>query len=686
MRTDHLRRILRIAPILLLSASWALTPAPASAQTPISLTLVSQTPVNSPVPKLGGPVLRAAVAVANTGTESLEHPSIRLALGDSIDSLVQYESILTEPPSSQPFVTTRRVTANLAPGSVHTIKVHADLTAVASVSQLDTKVYPAEIVLLDGTRPVASLNTAVVYVVRTPDKPMLFSWWTELTWGPILDAGGRLTDSGIEAALSPGGALRAPVDALRALNSAHPRQPIELVVEPMLLDQVARLTNGYQLSDGTQVAAGTGGAAAATGFLAALASLAGQSRVEVVAQPYASPSMPAMLSSDLESELGAQAALGGATVTDRLGADPVAEVARPAAGDLDNDAVDWLDGHGTTTILGDSDQVDRPSLSDGFSPPPTATLPTSAGRSVSIVLPDPSAEALLGRSDLLEDHVRAAQAVLGELAMIWKEAPVPEEPNVRGLALALPTSLPPGVWGPLTDRLGGAPFLRTVRPQVLVDDVNPPGEPATLRAPSTSSFDPTYADTIRSLREDVGAYASMLPPESAAPAQLRTDLFTAEWNGYVGPDWVSGQPWLDAVSSTTSAAFAGAQPQVNQVFTLTSREGTIPLRMGDPGSIPLSVDVQLQSSFFEFPDGDLQRVVLERPNQIVTFRVQAKASGQNAIQVLVRAPSGKVISDQRLVVRTTALNGIALRVTLGAAVLLVLLYARRWFRRRRISS
>jgi hypothetical protein len=36
-------------------------------------------------------------------------------------------------------------------------------------------------------------------------------------------------------------------------------------------------------------------------------------------------------------------------------------------------------------------------------------------------------------------------------------------------------------------------------------------------------------------------------------------------------------------------------------------------------------------------------------------------------------------------VRTTALNGIALRVTLAAAVLLVILYARRWFRRRKTS-
>jgi hypothetical protein len=88
-------RIARIALILILTAPWMLIPAPASAQPTVSITLVSQTPVNSPIATLGGPRLRVAVAVANTGTETLDHISIRLALGSSIESLLHYESSLT---------------------------------------------------------------------------------------------------------------------------------------------------------------------------------------------------------------------------------------------------------------------------------------------------------------------------------------------------------------------------------------------------------------------------------------------------------------------------------------------------------------------------------------------------------------------------------------------------------------
>jgi hypothetical protein len=104
--------------------------------------------------------------------------------------------------------------------------------------------------------------------------------------------------------------------------------------------------------------------------------------------------------------------------------------------------------------------------------------------------------------------------------------------------------------------------------------------------------------------------------------------------------------------------------------------------MGDPGPTPLSVTIKLRSSQFEFPDGDQRDLTLERPNQVATFTVVAKASGQNPILVEVRAPSGRVISEQTMVVRSTALNRVALVITGAAAVMLLALWARRFLRRR----
>jgi hypothetical protein len=179
----------------------------------------------------------------------------------------------------------------------------------------------------------------------------------------------------------------------------------------------------------------------------------------------------------------------------------------------------------------------------------------------------------------------------------------------------------------------------------------------------------------------------MLTVPSPVPDDLTRDIYYSQSAQYV-TDWEAGTSWVNAVAATTQQAFDSVKPQVGQGFTFTSGEGTIPILMGDPGALPLRVTIQLQSSQFDFPDGNQQEVVLERPDQVVTFRVIAKAAGQNPILVAVIAPNGDEIGDpQAIVVRSTAVNHIALLVTLAAAGVLALLYSRRWwFRRTKVSS
>jgi hypothetical protein len=178
----------------------------------------------------------------------------------------------------------------------------------------------------------------------------------------------------------------------------------------------------------------------------------------------------------------------------------------------------------------------------------------------------------------------------------------------------------------------------------------------------------------------VNAYRSMLTEPSPVPDRLQSDLYRAE-SVAVGNE-PAGQGWLDQVGAVTSDAFARTTPGVSQVFTFTSAEGSIPLRMSDPGPVPLQVHIELQSSHFDFPNGNSRDVTLQRPDQIVTFDAVAKSTGLNPIVVRVRSPSGKVISEQQLNVRSTALNSWALLITVAAALVLLVLWVRRWFRRR----
>jgi hypothetical protein len=353
---------------------------------------------------------------------------------------------------------------------------------------------------------------------------------------------------------------------------------------------------------------------------------------------------------------------------------------RPVEGRLDERSLDRLAAQGRSVVLGDADTVTRPIEVNGFAPPPTATVTGADGEPVTLVLPDPGTDAMLGAPDLLADPVRGAQAIFGELALVWKEAPNPEPPVVRGLAMSIPDDLPPPVYAPLMDRVAAAPFLDRVPAPVLVDEVVPSGTTATLAAPDTETFTEAYVARIRELRRDIDAYASMLVEDSTEPDRLRLALLQAEAAEFLGAEAL-GTPWLDEVARVTSGAFVSATPEVQQTFTFTSSEGTLPIRMGDPGDTPLALTVRLESSQFEFPDGNEQQVTLVEPNQLVEFLVRARASGRNPIRLQVLTPTGRRISAQTVVVRTTALNSVALLITAAAALVLLVLFARRWTRR-----
>ena len=82
--------------------------------------------------------------------------------------------------------------------------------------------------------------------------------------------------------------------------------------------------------------------------------------------------------------------------------------------------------------------------------------------------------------------------------------------------------------------------------------------------------------------------------------------------------------------------------------------------MGDPGDRVLDVRVELASGRVEFLDGNERTVRLEEPDQVITFQVEVKAAGRSRIEVFVLSPDGVELSRAVLLVRSTAVNPIAL--------------------------
>ena len=679
MRTHRASRATLAFSVLAAVCLWTAPAARAQSPAAVTLRLVSQTPYTT----LQRPVLRFVIDATNNSNTTLQDLSVGLEIGEPIRSRTQYQESLAGVLGPSPlFALPFPRSGTLAPGATRRFGVTLDVTT-AHISLVDSLVYPAQIDLRTGLVQVATLTTAIVHIVRVPEEPLQFAWWVEISAPPPMNPAGELADPAFEASIAPEGSLGGEVAALRQLVAdPHRNGAIDVVIQPSVIDALVAMSDGYDRTDGTSVAAGEGGANDAQVMLTSLRSVVRATNVQVSTTPFAGPVIPSLLSSGLTSDLAVQQTEADAVINAALGVHAVTTVARPPQGALDDASLEALVGGGATTILANADSVARPAVANDYAPPPTATIGTAADDHATLVLPDPDTEALLADPALATDPVRTAQIMFGELATIWRESPVPIPPTVRGVAIGLPAGLPAAFWGHALLRFAEAPFLRPVHPQNLVQEVYPPGPPAALASPSLAAFSHQYVDKINNERRDIEAFRSMLVTSSPEPDRLQRDLLYAESGVYVGNE-LAGRAWIDEVHTVVNGFFAQATPQESQQFTFTSGEGTIPLRMGNPGSTPMKLVVQLRSAWFTFPDGATRTITVDRPNQIVSFRVQATAGGQaHPILMLVSSPSGRLLYSAPLAVRTTSISGIALLITVLAAVGLVVLWVRRILRRR----
>jgi hypothetical protein len=667
---------------LLLATLWIAGPAHAQVSTEPSaeMRLVRQTPWTTPEK----PVLHLTVRVTNDGETTITDPVIGWAIGPRVTSRVQYETSLREGPSYPASADSESLPTDLGIGESELVRLSIDVGEIGSIDPEDSAVYPLHVALRSDETDleIASLTTAAIHIVQEPQRPVLFSWWTEIAAPIMFGPKGTLVDEGFEEQLGAGLGIVAQVASLEELvREADGAAAFDVVVSPVALDQLRQIADGYEREDGERVREGAPVPTAAAATLERLRAIAADPRVRLHAMPFAAPRLPAMLTSGLRTHVDAQWRLGDDTFERLLGEPPDAAVARPPGLEFDQASVDALFARGVTTILGADDSVARPPQEFDFAPPPAASIATSAGDTMRLLLPDPGAQSLLDDPSFREDPALLSQIVLGELATIWKEQPVPPPDEVRGLALDLDPDLPSGIWRNLPGRLTNAPFLEAVNAEDLAAGVRPEPATATLQDTSTLGFSTAYADELAATASRVATFAAILDEPVPEADRLRRALMYAESSQFIGNEG-SGQAWIDAVNGVIDRTFARIAPDTSRRYTFTSRSGKIPLQMGDPGDRVMNVTVELASGRVEFLDGRSRTVKLDRANQVITFDAEVKATGPSRIDVFVIAPNGSVVSRAVLVVNSTAINPIALIITAGAGLVLVGLWSRRLFRRR----
>ena len=277
---------------------------------------------------------------------------------------------------------------------------------------------------------------------------------------------------------------------------------------------------------------------------------------------------------------------------------------------------------------------------------------------------------LMKRLTATGDPVLAAHYMATELIALQAEEP--DQPG-RGVVILPPAGLAvdPVFLGTLEDLIGQIPELRPVDLTGLFSltttAVAEGTSPRTIAPPGGSVADRSaVAFSIAERRLEVAQVASMLPAADMMARDLRQvldlslaeDLTEASRNAYLG-----------TVDDRLGAVTQSIVPMDRRQFTITSRRTTIPITVRTTWAQPLRVKVRLSSPKLAFPKGD-QIITVTQDSPPFRVPVEAKTNGTFQVTAALLTPEGDAPlgPPMAITVRSTALSGLGILVTIAAAL------------------
>lgn len=508
-------------------------------------------------------------------------------------------------------------------------------------------VYPVLVRLLSPAGdPVAELLTHLTYLkAETPG-------YTPLQTAVLVDivAPTALQPDG-ERSLA-GGTLERVQERLEVLRRTPPDVPLTLAPRPETVEALA-------LGDDSETAA-----------VDDLRELARER--PVLARTFVDVDLAALARSGLLPEANHQAHGGASVVRTRLSTEPIGGI--------------WLSGPTLgpesarlAVDLGLDRAVVPPSATDdgegGPAPVPSTPVQLGEGGPLTVVSDPALAEHLTSGAGVVGAH-----RFLAELTIMWLEAPsIP-----RAVVVHLPpdADIEPSVVARAFTALADGQAVSVV-PVDQVFAVPPAEEGPTTVAPAPRDVDVDLggiAPELRRARERVAGVGAMLDdPGSTSSAEQALLVAT-------GAD----TPAADRAAHVERAgaelgAVAGAVSLPDEFeITLTSRSSMIPVTLTNGTDHDLDVRVELDSDQLEFPDGDVLTPVLAQGTTRLEVPVRTRTSGAFTLRVRVTSTDESIILDTATFdVRSTAISGVGLVLSIGAGLFLAVWWARHWRNARR---
>lgn len=538
------------------------------------------------------------------------------------------------------------------------LSISLDPTVTGGIAVSASGAYPVEVraLTVDG----AEIATLVTHLLVEPDArdespPLAVAVVAGIDAPPATGSDGTTTRLDLD--------LDGAAELLATL-AAHDDVPATLAVRPETLDELA----------------GSGRPEHVALLDALPAAASGRS---VLALPYVDVSPDALAQAGLASELGEQLEHGRDLLADVLRVEP-SGATWLATEDLSPVGLSALADAGFRHVVVGPDQVE----------------PLRAG-----VLSLSLAQTFLIESDLdppidavsLDEHVTERvgtsttpglelSRLLAELAVLWFEQPGIE----RGVALPIDPSVRAEVLDGLLTALDGGEIFEAVTLDDLFAAASPLRQAGgglvdrALNPGRTPAIDRTVARDLRAARALLGSFESLLGPDSprAEPPAAQLLLATA-----AELDDDDQRAHLVAARASVDEVVGAVSAPNRDTITLTARDGTIPLTVRNDAGVPVHVIVRLRSAKLEFPSGSSIPVVLTDPTTRLDIDVRARASGSFPLEVEVVSPDGAVLlATIDFSVQSTVVSGVGVFLSAGAAVFLLVWWARHWRRTRRSAK
>ena len=689
------------AAFLLGGLALALTPASAGAAQPLTESSVTVQVVDMTPTTATGTVkpasLTMTVALTNTTGQALRDVHLSAQRDAPISRQSQLDQLMAHPSAGDPNGIQPMHAVDLGDLAAHaSARAIYRATTSTAVSAADiclclNGIYPIDFLVTatgtDGVSTQVGFGQTYLPYFQSQPEPVQISW----VW-PLIDRPHRLaddvafTDNALPASVAPGGRLDR---MLRVAEQVAPSVRLSLVVDADLLDELAVMATGkYDVLVGGKRVAGTDGRVAAA-WLARLRALL--PRVDLHITPPSDPDVQAIVRPHLPwtATLSAAASTRVSAALGLPSLAPFGDVYWAAGGTTTPQALASIVDHGASgLILDDTAFASDVSV---YPRPDGVTTLTAPGVSdpVRVAVTDSAVQkwagAVLGRGGL---GTAALPQLVSELAVRAADQPeqshyvviTPDRHLDPSVSLATRAILETASTG-WSEALPVRTALRSVPPtdRGALGAVDPNREISAAvveQAVAATNF----ADSFRSALSDIDAVKLL----GGIPSAVQRTVSSA-WRDRRA-EGAQAAANLTALVASLQNGVQIAQPAVG-TYTLASNSAPLFVTVVNSLPVPVTVRVSIDTvnNIVGFSAQTLQHETIPARQQVsLRMAVKVQRAGRFQVDATLATPDGTPLGQPvRLHVRSTALGGIGVTITLVATGILVVALIVRFVRRYR---